>query len=96
MGDYQDPYLTFDSLPLAVWLERLETVLLNSEIKTLHNIFQNYFFQSSPKFSPDMKILSPDMKILTDRNLLVSAGRMLRGGICSVYERRLFILNKKN
>ena len=91
MGDYNDLYLTVDTLQLACWFERLRAVCLDSYSLDCAQ------YLSAPHIPGDafLKICHPDLELLTDRNHLDRAKALLRGGMSSVYTKRLFTPNKK-
>ena len=91
MGEHHDLYLTVDTLQLDCWFERLRAVCLDSYSLDCAQ------YLSAPHLAGDafLKICQPDLELLTDRNYLDIAEELLRGGMSSVYTKRLFTPNNK-
>ena len=91
MGDYHDLYLAVDTLQLACWFEQLRNVCLRAyELDCAQ-------YLSAPHLAGDafMKICRPDLELLSDRSHLDYAEALMRGGMSSVYAKRIFTPNNK-
>ena len=91
MGEYHDLYLTVDTLQLACWFERLRKTCLD-----LYSLDCAQYV-SAPHLAGDafVKICAPELELLSDRNHLDVAEKLMRGGMSSVYSKRVFTPNNK-
>ncbi|XP_075244999.1 uncharacterized protein LOC142339108 [Convolutriloba macropyga] len=91
MGDYHFLYLTDNTLQLAYWFAWLRAVCLDSYSLDCAQ------YLSAPHLAGDafLKICHYDLELLTDRNHLDLAEEWFRGGMSSLYTKRLCTPNKK-
>lgn len=91
LGDYHDLYLVTDTLLLACVFEKFR--------KTCQETYgldcARYF--SAPNLAGDafLKICGEDIELLTQREHLDIAEELMRGGMASVYAKRIFKANNK-
>ena len=92
MGDYHDLYLTLDTLILASVMEEFREVCF----KTYGLDCVQFYTASNLSGAAFMKVCETPIELLTDREHLDLVEKLIRGGVASVYSKRLCIANNKD
>ena len=91
LGDYHDLYLKCDTLLLACVVEEFRKVCYDTYgLDSVH-----YFTSSHLSGDAFLKTCEADLELLTDREHLEMAENMIRGGVASIFSKRLFQANNK-
>ena len=89
IGDYHDLYLTCDTLLFACVFEAFRDICYD----TYGLDCAQYYGASSLSGDAFLKVCRPDLHLLTEREQLEIVENMMRGGVSSIYEQRLFQAN---
>ena len=89
IGDYHDLYLTSDTLLLACVFEAFRDICYD----TYGLDCAQYYGASNLSGDAFLKVCKPDLHLLTEREQLELVENMMRGGVSSIYEQRLFQAN---
>ena len=90
-GDYHDLHLKSDTLLLACVVEAFRKLCYDTySLDPVH-----YFTSSHLSGDAFLKTCNTDIELLTDRELLEMTQNMIRGGVASVFSKRLFKANNK-
>ena len=91
LGDYHDLYLTCDTLQLACVFEEFRRMTFSTYgLDSAH-----YFTCSNLSGDAFLKVSNASVELLTDREHLEIAENLIRGGVASVFSKRLSIFNHK-
>ena len=91
IGEYHDLYLTSDTLLLACVYEEFREV----SFKTYKLDCTNYYTASNLSWDALLRICKADIQLLTDREHLDVVEGLMRGGLSSVFAKRLCKANNK-
>ena len=91
MGEYHDIYLTCDTLLLACVFEQFRKVC-NS---TYGLDCAQFYTTSNLAGAAYLKICRPELELLTQREMLNMTENLIRGGVASIYHKRLSVANNK-
>ena len=91
LGEYSDLYLTTDTLILACVFEEFRRVCY----ETYKLDCAQYFTVSNLSGDAFLRTCKADLHLLTNREHLDMAENLIRGGIASVFEKRLVSANNK-
>ena len=91
LGEYSDLYLTTDTLILACVFEEFRRVCY----ETYKLDCAQYFTASNLSGDVFLRTCKADLHLLTNREHLDMAENLIRGGIASVFEKRLVSANNK-
>ena len=91
LGDYHNLYLLTDTLLLACVVEEFRSLCY----KTYGLDSAHYFTCSHLSGDAFLKICRADIELLTDRSHLEMVENMIRGGVSSVFDKRLFKANNR-
>ena len=89
IGDYHDLYLTCDTLLLVCVFEAFRDICYD----TYGLDCAQYYGASNLSGVAFLKVCKPDLHLLTEREQLELVENMMRGGVSSIYEQRLFQAN---
>ena len=89
IGDYHDLYLTCDTLLFACVFEAFIDICYD----TYGLDCAQYYGASNLSGDAFLKLCKPDLHLLTEREELELVENMMRGGVSSIYEQRLFQAN---
>ena len=89
IGNYHDLYLTCDTLLLACVFDAFRDICYN----TYGLDCVQYYGASNLSGDAFLKVCKPDLHLLTEREQLELVENMMRGGVSSIYEQRLFQAN---
>ena len=92
LGDYHNLYLLTDTLLLACVVEEFRSLCY----KTYGLDSAHYFTCSHLSGDAFLKICRADIELLTDRSHLEMVENMIRGGVSSVFDKRLFKANNRH
>ena len=91
LGDYHDLYLTCDTLQLACVFEEFRRMTFSTYgLDSAH-----YFTCSNLSGDAFLKVSNASVELLTDREHLEIAENLIRGGVASVFSKRLSTMNNK-
>ena len=90
-GDYHDLYLLSDTLILASAFEQFRKVCF----ATYGLDCTQFYTASNLTGAAFLKICKPDLQLLTQRDMLDLTESMIRGGVSSIYSKRLAVANNK-
>ena len=90
-GDYHDLYLACDALILASAFENFRGVCY----QTYGLDCSQFYTASNLTGSAFLKVCKPELDLLTDREMLDLTEDMIRGGVASVYSKRMVKANNK-
>ena len=86
IGDYHDLYQTCETLLLACVFEAFRDICSD----TYGLDCAQYYGASNLSGDAFFKVCKPDLHLLTEREQLELVENMMRGGVSSIYEQRLF------
>ena len=91
LGSYHDLYLTTETLVLACVVEQFPKVTYSTYgLDSAH-----YYACSHLSGDASLKVSKAGVKLLTDRSHLEMAENLIRGGVSSVFSKRLATMNNK-
>ena len=91
LGDYHDLYLSVDTLQLADVFEKFRTLCF----QTYGLDCAQYFLAPNLAGDAFLKICEPQLDLLTNRDHLDFVENLMRGGVASVFAKRLFEANNE-
>ena len=91
LGDYHDLYLTIDTFLLACVFEEFRKMTFSTYgLDSAH-----YFTCSNLSGDAFLKVSNVSIELLTDREHLEIAENLIRGGVASVFSKRLAVMNNE-